>query len=205
MAVRTLTRPCSGRDFDERTEALFRPGWPGYQNLVNDWANFTVYFTFFVFGFLAGDDPSVPEAMEQYRFAALALGLIAFVARLACYRWLPVASSYNVFNIFAQIFRGMAAWGLVAAAIGFGRKHMNATGWSWGIARDLSFPLYLLHFVPLTAATYLLLSAPLGVWSRWAISVVVSWVAIAVCTAIFRYIPPLRSFFTIRAPIRARK
>ena len=181
-------------------EALFRPGWPGFQNLVNDWANFTVYLSFFVFGYLAGADPRLPAAVERYRFLALALGLIAFVARMACYRWFPVASGYHAFNVLAQFLRGMAAWGLVAAAIGFGRRHMNVSGRSLGIARDLSFPLYLLHFVPLTAATYFLLSSPLGIWSRWAISVVASWAAVAVCTFVFRYIPPLQSFFTIRPP-----
>jgi peptidoglycan/LPS O-acetylase OafA/YrhL len=184
-------------------EAGFRPGWPGYQNLVNDWANFTVYLSFFVFGYLAGTDPRLPEAIEQYRFAALTLGLLAFMARLACHRWLPVANGYNAFNVLAQFLRGIAAWGLVMAAIGFGRRHLNATGRPLGIARDLSFPLYLLHFVPLTAATYLLLESQLGAWSRWAISVVVAWATVAVCTFIFRYIPPLRSFFTIRPPQRA--
>ncbi|HUN92082.1 MAG TPA: hypothetical protein VMU33_08495 [Burkholderiaceae bacterium] len=34
------------------------------------------------------------------------------------------------------------------------------------MARDLSFPLDLLHIVPLTAATYRQLHAPLGIWPR---------------------------------------
>jgi hypothetical protein len=185
-------------------EAVFRPGWPGFQNLVNDWANFTVYLSFFVLGYLAGADPRLPEAAERYWIAALVFGLLAFVARLACYRWLPVTSGYHAFNMLSQFLRGIAAWGLVVAAIGFGRRHLNLTGWSLGIARDLSLPLYLLHFVPLTAATYLLLGSPLGVWPRWAISVVVTWTAVALCTFIFRYVPPLQSFFTIRSPHRAR-
>ena len=185
-------------------EAVFRPGWPGFQNLVNDWANFTVYLSLFVFGYLAGYDRKMTEAIERYRFVALALGLLAFFLRLACYRWFPVGNGYDVFNMLAQFFRGLAAWGLVAAAIGFGRRHLTATGWSLGVARDLSFPLYLLHLVPLSAATYLLLGSSLGIWSRWAISVAVAWVTVAACTFLFRYIPPLQSFFTIRPPQRTQ-
>ncbi|HTT12490.1 MAG TPA: acyltransferase [Burkholderiaceae bacterium] len=185
-------------------EEFFRPGWPGFQNFVNDWANFTVYLSIFVFGYLAGGDPRLPDAIERHRWAALALGVIAFFARLACYRVLPVGSGYDAFNMLAQFLRGIAAWGLIIAATGFGRRHLNLTGRGWGIARDLSFPLYLLHAVPLTAATYLLLGAPLGIWSRWAISVVASWTTVAICTFVFRYIPPLQSFFTIRPPHRAQ-
>ena len=183
-------------------EAIFRPGWPGFQNLVNDWANFTVYLSFFVLGYLAGADARMPEAMERYRFAALALGLGAFVVRIGCYRWFPVGNGYDAFNMLAQFFRGAAAWGLVVAAIGFGRRHLNVAGRWLGIARDLSFPLYLLHFAFLTAATYLLLGSPLDIWWRWAISVLVTWACVAACTYVFRYIPPLQSFFTIRPPQR---
>jgi len=69
-----------------------------------------------------------------------------------------------------------------------------------GIARDLSFPLYLLHYAPLTAATYFLLDSDLGIWTRWALSVLFSWATVALCTFVFRYIPPLRSLFRIGMP-----
>jgi hypothetical protein len=181
-------------------EAVFRPGWPGALDLVNDWANFTVYLSLFAFGYLAGADSRLAEAAERTRFAALALGLVAFVARLACYEWLPVGDGYQTFNILAQFLRGLAAWGLVVAAIGFGRRHLKATGRSFGVARDLSFPLYLLHYAPLTAATYFLLESGLGVWTRWTLSVLFSWATVALCTFVLRFVPPLRSLFRIRAP-----
>jgi glucan biosynthesis protein C len=180
-------------------EAIFRPGWPGALNLVNDWAVFTVSLSFFVFGYLAGADSRLAEAAERNRIAALTLGLVAFGARLACYDWLPVGDGYQALNVLAQFLRGLASWGLVVAAIGFGRKYFKATGRSLGIARDLSFPLYLLHYAPLTAATYFLLESGLGIWTRWALSVLVSWATVALCTYVFRFAPPLRSLFGIRA------
>jgi glucans biosynthesis protein C len=73
-------------------EAVFRPGWPGFQNLFDDWANFTVYLSLFVLGRLAGDRPRLVAAAERGRFAALALGLVAYAARMGCYEWLPVGS-----------------------------------------------------------------------------------------------------------------
>lgn len=183
-------------------EALFRPGWPGFQNLVNDWANVTVYLSCFVLGSVAGNRPGLLEAAARARYAALALGLGAFALRIACHEWLPVGSGYHVLNMLAQFLRGLAAWGLVVTAIGFGTRYLTATGRPLDIARDLSFPLYLLHFAPLTAATYGLLGSGLGIWSRWALSVILSWVTVALCTLVIRHVPPLRSLFAIRAPGR---
>jgi len=181
-------------------EAAFRPGWPSSLDLVNDWANVTVYLSCFVFGYLAGADPRLAEAAERNGSAALVLGLAAFGARLACYRWLPVGEGYQAFNVLAQFLRGLAGWWLVVAAIGLGRRYLTATGRPLDVARDLSFPLYLLHYAPLTAATYFLLDSGLGIWPRWALSVLVSWGTVALCTLVFRYVPPLRSLFGISAP-----
>jgi type IV secretory pathway TrbD component len=151
-------------------------------------------------GCAAGNRPALLEAAERARHAALVLGVLAFVARMACYEWLPVGSGYQGWNMVAQALRGLAAWGLVVAAIGLGRRHLTQTGWPLGIASDLSFPLYVLHFAPLTAVTYGLLGSGLGVWTRWSLSVALSWITVAMCTVLFRYLPPLRRLFGIRAP-----
>jgi glucans biosynthesis protein C len=181
-------------------EAVFRPGWPGFQNLINDWANFSVYLSFFVLGYVLGTNPELAAAAERNRYAALVLGAIAFFARRCVYFVLAPAGGYHAANMLGQGFRGIAAWALVVAAIGFGRRHLNRTGRLYRAARDLSFPLYLLHLAPVTAATFWLLPTPLGVWPRWAISVAAAWLTVALCAFAFRFVPPLRSFFGIGAP-----
>ena len=179
-------------------EAVFRPGWPGFQNLVNDWANFTVYLSFFILGYAAGAAPELLEAMERNRLGALSLGVLAFFARLAVYRFFPVGPGYSAGNMAASAFRGAAALGLVVAAIGFGRRYLNRESRALAMARDMAFPVYILHFVPLSAATYLLLDTGLSAWARWAISVGASWGAVAAFTFLARYVPGVRGFFGIR-------
>jgi len=65
-------------------------------------------------------------------------------------------------------------------------------------ARELSFPLYQLHYVFLTAATYLLLGSGLTAWPRWAISVAGTWVCVALITAAARHVPVVRDFFGLK-------
>jgi hypothetical protein len=84
-------------------------------------------------------------------------------------------------------------------ALSFGRFSGGyKEGRMLGIAGDLSFPLYILHYAPLTAATYLLLNTGLSFRTRWFIAVVASWSFVAVFTFLSRFIPPVRDFFSIR-------
>jgi glucan biosynthesis protein C len=182
-------------------EALFRPGWQGSLNLINDWANFTIYLSFFLAGYIIGAVPELPQAIEKHRLAALILGATAFLARLATYRVVAVPDGYNAANIVAQAFRGIAAYGLVLAAMGYGHCYLNGPSRILGIARDLSFPLYILHYAPLTAATYLLLNSGLSIWTRWILAVAASWSFVALFTFLARFVPPVRSFFSIRQPV----
>lgn len=179
-------------------EALFRPGWPGSLNLINDWAVFTISFSFFLVGYIVGSVPELLQAIEKYRQAALHLGAAAFLARSMIYWLVAVPDGYNAANIIAQAFRGVAAYGLVMAALGYGQRYLNKQSKILGVARDISFPLYILHYAPLTAATYLLLNTGLSIWTRWILAVFASWSFVALFTFIARYIPLIRGFFGIR-------
>ncbi len=189
-------------------EALFRPGWPGTMNLYNDWAVFTINFSFFLVGYFVGSVPELLQAIEKHRRFVLTLGAAAFLIRMTIYGVVPVPDGYNAANIVVQSFRGIAAYGLVLAAMGYGQHYMNRPGGMQsrmesrmlGIARDLSFPLYILHYVPLTVATYLLLNSGLSIWIRWILIVAASWSFVALFTFLARFVPLARDFFSIRKP-----
>ena len=179
-------------------ETAFRPGWPGFQNLINDWANFTVYFSFFIFGYVAGLDRMLLEAIEKRKTIALSAGITLFVVRIEMLGMLHVSEGYSPLNMAAQFIRGLAAFCFVLAAIGFGKRYLNRGGKALALARDESFPLYIMHYLPVSAVTLLLIGSPLPVMARWTIAVIASLAAVAVFTEIARRIPPLRSLFGIR-------
>jgi hypothetical protein len=181
-------------------EALFRPGWPGSFNLYNDWAVFTINFSFFLPGYITRSVPELQQAIEKHRRAALILGIAAFLTRMTIHGVVAVPDGYNAANIIAQTFRGAAAYGFVIAAIGYGQHYLNRPVRMLGIARDLSFPLYILHYVPLTVATVLLLNSGLSIWTRWTLAVIASWSFVALFTLLARFVPLVRDFFSIRQP-----
>jgi len=182
-------------------EAIFRPGWPGYQNLVNDWANFTVYLSFFFFGLIAGTYRSLLERAQRMWFMMLATGLLLFISRMAMYPLTHVHPGYSPANMAVQFLRGAAAYCLVIGVLGFAGQYMNRGTQSIAWARNVSFPLYLLHYLPVTAATYLLLNTQFSVWTRWTIAVLASWISVAIFTRLSLLIPAFRWFFGIRIEV----
>jgi hypothetical protein len=180
------------------------PTWLRALNLYNDWAIFTVSSSFFLAGSISGSVPELLQAIERHRLAALILGLAAFLAREATYRAVAVPDGYNAANIVAQAFRGIAVYGLVLSAVGYGQRYLTGQGRMQSsmlqIARDLSFPLYILHYAPLTAATYLLLNSGLSIRTQYIFAVAAAWSFVALFTFLARLIPPLRDFFSIWQP-----
>lgn len=59
------------------SEILFRERWPGYQNLIDDWANFTSYSVYLILGLLVGSLPIIKQTVSQYAAVFLAAGLAA--------------------------------------------------------------------------------------------------------------------------------
>lgn len=182
-------------------EALFRPGWPS--STVGPVV--TLHLSFFLAGYLMAGVPELLKAVNRHRAVLLALGLGAFAARISVYSLFTVPDGYNAANVTSQFFRGAASYGLVMAAMGYGQRYLNRQGRALAVARDLSFPLYILHFVPLSAALYLLLGTGLSIGARWAIAVAASWACVALFTCLARHVPPLRWFFGIRRPRGALK
>ncbi len=186
-------------------EGLFRPGSPASFNPFTDPAIFSTNLSFFVMGYIAGCVPELLQAFEKHRQAALILGATAFLARGIISWVVAVPAGYNAANIASVVFRGIAAWGFVMAAMGYGQRYLNRPGRLLGIARDLSFPLFILHYLPVTAATYLLLNSGLSIWPRFILAVIAAWSFVALFTYLARYVPLVRNFFTIRPPVRNKE
>jgi hypothetical protein len=134
---------------------------------------------------------------------ALIAGLLLFASRMALYRLIPVPAGYSPANILLQFVRGAAAFFLVFGITGMAGRWLNRGGAALAWARDMSFSLYVLHYLPLTVATFLLLKTDCGLWTRWTLSVLASWISVLLFAEVSRFVPPLARFLGIR-PLRAR-
>jgi peptidoglycan/LPS O-acetylase OafA/YrhL len=122
------------------SEALLRGRWPGVQNLYDDWANFALYSTLFVTGFLLARQPAFEAAVHREGARLGVVGLAA--AGLLMSAWAGVVPLPGWARHAAS---GVAAWGIVAGLLRFGVRHLRRGGAVFRWLRASSFPVYVLH------------------------------------------------------------
>ena len=177
------------------TETVLRPVFPGFQNLVWDWANFTLYLLFFLYGFLLAINGRILDNIQRIRMFSLLLGSFLFAA-MAGLRMLGVGPvidrmvpAYNALMVFAWVF----------AVLGYARRFLNLQGRFYQYLNKASFPFYIFHFLPITIAAYFIARSDFSVWLRYLIIMAVAYPSIFALYEIIRRIPVLRFVFAVKA------
>ena len=127
-------------------EVLLRRAYPNMQNLISDWANFLMFITVFIFGFILMTDARFGEAVDKYWKAALTIGLlivtglsVVFAARI------QTGLSEKTYYFVEMTLKGIAIWFCVIGFLGFGRRYLNRGGRFINYAREAALPVYILH------------------------------------------------------------
>ena len=118
----------------------------GPQNFVDDWAMFTVYFTYFVYGFLFTLNERFGAMLEEKRGTSLRLACACYLA-VTYMRWndLEPAWGYNVANMLFLGLVALNAWFWVVTILGYGRRYLNRNNGLLVYANEAIYPFYILH------------------------------------------------------------
>lgn len=123
-----------------------RGRWPGYQNLYDDWANFSYYSLFFVAGFLLTCFPAVERAVHRERWRATCAGAAALVAMVALAGGLrPPPGPGSARWVGFEALSAVAGLCIVAALLGHGARLLATRERGIDYARDSAMPVYVLH------------------------------------------------------------
>ncbi len=164
-------------------EMIFRPFFPGHQNLYADWANFTVYLTFFLLGYIyAIHKPNRPKIFAQL-VLCLGASIIFFIlnrsmieggGRIPLYKGHP----YGYKVILAAV-HGVAEYSWVKLLIALGEWKLDRGGKIHAYLSRSSFSLYIFHYSLLNVVMYFLLKTSLAPYSIFAIGVIGTYVIFA--------------------------
>lgn len=142
-------------------QVCLRGRWPGFQNLYNDWANFTYYSLFLWAGFLLARVRGAEATVERSRRTLLAVGLAA-AAPLAVLGDSP--PGFTPSWVAAQSLSALSAVGLVAGAWGYARRLANVDSGARRYLADAAFPVYVLHQPVIVALALVVVYAPASTW-----------------------------------------
>lgn len=125
-------------------QVLLRHVWPGYQNLVWDWANFLYYSGFFLGGWLISRYSEVDALVDRHWRSLGAAGLLAAAVQTPF--WLGWWTDGSIGGYVAyQALSAIAGAGLVTGLLGVARRTIRRTTPALRWLADSAFPVYLLH------------------------------------------------------------
>lgn len=172
-------------------QLVLRPLWPGYQNLVDDWANFAYYSLYFAIGFAFARSPRLERAAHAEATRAGVIGAAALLGML----WMDTLSAGGsaAAPVVRRLLSALAGWGAVLFLLGFASRRLRATGPWHRWLTESAFPIYVLHQLGVVLAATWVVTLQLGVAAKWILLVAAS---IALTLALYRFVvvplPPLR-------------
>ena len=188
-------------------EMLFRPFYPGFQTLVNDWANFTVYLSFFLLGYIIASNTNCINAIvNNLRLLIIvggsATGLFIFL-KYAQNNIDSFISYYNdmtyTYQLCLSFIQGIAEYSLVFMFFGFSKLYLNRENKIYRYFSKTSFSLFVFHFLLLNVTMYYMIKLSYNHFAMYILSIVIVFGLFFILYEIFiKRIPLLRYILGIK-------
>lgn len=192
------------------TQILLRPFFPDEtHDLIKDWAYFTFYFLFFVYGIVCYSNPNLWNSIGMNRKFLLAVLLVALIPFYGCYFHfrglveLPVTEDTleTIFDVTA-IF---VSWFTVITIIAYGQHYLNKPHKWLTIANEGLYPFYILHQTVIIAIGYYIVQLPWGIAAKyWTISFLTLFSCVAFYLAVIRPFNAMRFVFGMKPKKKAK-
>jgi surface polysaccharide O-acyltransferase-like enzyme len=174
------------------------PHWPTTHNLVADWANFTGCFLTFLWGVTIASNRRfldiATERRREFLIAGLAIAAAFFTLRATGWLGLTGTPRMLVVELLSAYF-GMT-W--VLFLIGYARHWFRHGGPKLRYANEAVYPFYIVHQTVTIAVGYYVLQQPWGVWPKFAVVAVATFLGSWLCFEIVRRTALTRLLFGLK-------
>lgn len=180
------------------TEIIFRANFPGYENLVGDWANFWLYLLVFLYGFLFMADGRFQELMNRYWKWGLAGGLIASSVTLYLFATGTVPRDYSLTYVLHRTVFGFGVWCWLICFRGFGHLYLNRSTPVWQYLLDISFPFYVFHQTIVVAVAFYVVGWETSIFAKATVIFLSALGSTLILCELVKLTPATRFLFGIR-------
>ena len=188
-------------------ETTFRPFYPGFQTLINDWANFTVYLSFFLLGYIIASNKNCINAiLNNLRLftiiAIVSAGLFLFL-KYAQNNIFSFVNYYNdktyTYQLYLSFIQGLAEYSLVFTFFGYSKLYLNKDNKIYRYLSKTSFSLFIFHFLLVNVTMYFMIKLSLNHFAIYLLSITIVYCLFFILYEIFiKQIPLLRFILGIK-------
>lgn len=187
------------------TQALLRPYFPDEtHDLLHDWAFFTFYFLFFLFGMLCYSDKTLWQSIGQHRKALLIAALFSLIPFYIIYfhfrGMVTLPWDTDTVETIFDIVSFFVSWFTVITVIAFGQHYLNRPHpWLKHFNEGL-YPFYILHQTVIIAIGYYICQLPWSIFAKfWVVSILTLVSCVALYFLVIRPFDVVRIFFGLKA------
>jgi peptidoglycan/LPS O-acetylase OafA/YrhL len=160
------------------SEVTLRAAFPGFQNLIWDWANFVSYLVLFILGFVLLADERFGKAVYREGPLALALGLMTtsfgvslhLTGRAPSPEYSPGWMSYMVLDAFNM-------WFWIVGILWMGQRFLCFDNRTLRYITEATYPFYILHMTVIVLIGFYVMQWNAGIGARYLFVVLASTVA----------------------------
>jgi surface polysaccharide O-acyltransferase-like enzyme len=174
------------------------PHWPTTHNLVADWANFTGCFLTFLWGVTIASNRRfldiATERRREFLIAGLAIAAAFFTLRAT--GWLGLTGTPRM--LVAELLSAYFGMTWVLFLIGYARHWFRHGGPKLRYANEAVYPFYIVHQTVTIAVGYYVLQQPWGIWPKFAVVAVATFLGSWLCFEIVRRTALTRLLFGLK-------
>lgn len=193
------------------TQIALRPFFPNETHaLLNDWAFFTLYFCYFLFGMLLFSSPALWTAARDNRkrlLYATLIALIPFYIVFLHFRELVMLPwDAEILDVAFEVISIFVSWFTVITVIGYGQRYLNRPHrWLKHFNEGL-YPFYILHQTVIIILGYYICKLPWSIGSKFlAVSLLTLIFCMAIYFTLIRPFNPIRILFGMKWESAAAK
>jgi len=171
-------------------EILLRAFFPGFRDLIHDWASFFHWFLIFLAGFVIAHNEKLLDQITQLRhislIGAISATLFLFVflggPSFDIHTSLPITTLVPAFVLYC-VARMIMVWCAILTCVGYAGRYLRATTPGLSYLNEAVFPLFILHLTIIEILGFWVVGLD---WSLWLKYLVITTLTIVLVLLIYQ-------------------
>lgn len=153
-------------------EVLLRWLFPGFRDLIHDWASFILWFIVFLAGYCMANRVSLIDDAVHFRKLSLLLTVGSTLTLYALFGE-PGSSSHSILEdpVVSYVLwcglRMTMVWCAILACLGYAGRYLQFSNNLLSYLNEAVYPLFILHLTTLVAFGYFIVGFDWSVWTKY--------------------------------------
>ena len=149
-----------------------RPIFPGFRDLIHDWASFSHWFILFVVGFLVANREKLLDYVTKIRWLSLSLATASTLGIIVAFGDMNFGVDMSdpllvpKYMLYSGL-RVLMVWSTLLSCLGLAGRFCQRSSSALTYLNEAVYPLFILHLPVVVIGGYWVVQWDLSVWSKY--------------------------------------